>query len=202
LAAFGERHAYLPYLQLKTVELRSPEAVPQPRGKRNKLVVTSLGAGACIELYGICLFFIGNNQQPLDLLLNTIDKEREWRPNRNYVFAKVLKESFPKLDISHTDINIDLRKAESVASLARHYDDLIDTDILLIYNLMNEIPIIYAKQLWRSIRFLLAIFQRPVLILLVEPSSERADPRVHLVKATIGSNNRLNRHQQRWTFHI
>ena len=182
LAAFGERHAYLSYLQLRSVRSKKPDAVPQPRGRRNELVITSLGAGACIELFGICLFFIDNSKQPLNLMLNAVEKEREWGPNRNYVFARVLKETFPKLDIGLTDINVDLKKEDAVATLARYYDDLIDTDILLIYNVVNEIPTTYAKQLWKTVRFLLAIFQRPVLILLMEPSSARAEPRIRWLK--------------------
>lgn len=181
LAAFGERHAYLPYLQLKSVQALKPDALPMPRGRRSELVVTSLGAGACIELYGICLFFIEDNQQPLYLKLNWVEREREWVPNRQYVFSQVLKESFPKLDIDPTDINIDL-KGDVVSILARSYDRLIDTDILLIYNVMNEIPSNYARQVWKNIKFLLDIFQRPVLILLMEPSSERAEPRIHWLK--------------------
>lgn len=62
LAAFGERHAYLPYLQLRDVAAMRPEAIPIPRGRRNELTITSLGAGTCIELYGMCLFFLGGNQ--------------------------------------------------------------------------------------------------------------------------------------------
>lgn len=144
LAAFGERHAYLSYLQLKSIEAKSPNAVPQPHGRRNELTITSLGAGACIELFGICLFEIGDSKQPLYVNFNAVGREREWRPNRTYVITRVLKESFPKLDVDLTDINADL-KDDAVATLARYYDKLIETDILLIYNVMNEIPQKYAK---------------------------------------------------------
>ena len=44
LAAFGEKHAYLSYLQLKNIQNEKPEAIPKLRGKRNELVITSLGA--------------------------------------------------------------------------------------------------------------------------------------------------------------
>lgn len=181
LAAFGERHAYLPYLQLKSIHALKPDALPVPHGRKSELTITSLGAGACIELYGICLFYMGDRQQPLYLKLNWVEREHEWVSNRQYVFSKVLKESFPKLDIDPIDIPIDLRK-DVISTLARSYDRLIDTDILLVYNVMNEIPSNYARTVWKNIKFLLDIFQRPVLILLMEPSSERAEPRIHWLK--------------------
>ena len=181
LAAFGERHAYLSYLQLRSIEAKLPNAIPQPHGRRNILTITSLGAGACIELYGLCLFLIGDSNQTLQIKFNAVGREREWGPNRNYVITRVLKESFLKLDVDLTDINIDLRK-DSVATLARYYDALIDTDILLIYNVMNEIPQQFAKYIRKNIKFLLDIFQRPVLILLMEPASDRAEPRINWLK--------------------
>lgn len=190
LAAFGERHAYLPYLQLKDVATIRPEAIPTPHGRRNELAITSLGAGSCIELFGMCLYFLGDNQQALHLKLNWIDKEREWIQNRQYVFSKVLKESFPKLDIDPVDIIIDM-KEDAVSKLAQYYDRLVSTDILLIYNIMNEIPTTFVKPVWKNIKFLLDIFQRPILILLMEPSSERAEPRIHWLKRQLYQESEL-----------
>ncbi len=57
LAAFGQRHAYLTYTHLKRVEAINPELIPQPEDKKGELVITTLGAGAAIEMYGICLFY-------------------------------------------------------------------------------------------------------------------------------------------------
>ena len=158
LAAFGERHAYLSYFQLKKVFSHMPDAVPQPHGKRNELSITSLGAGACIELYGICQFYLGQYQQHLFIKLNSIEKERAWVPNRHIVFARVLKNAFPKLDIDPIDIDANLT-ADAITTLSTYYDRLVETDILLIYNVMNEIPTTYAKRVWRNIKFLLNIFQ-------------------------------------------
>lgn len=71
LASFGEKHAYLSYLHLKKVQSGNPEVIPKPRGKRKELVITSLGAGACIELFGICLFYLSD--EPRQPLLNKIE---------------------------------------------------------------------------------------------------------------------------------
>ena len=86
LAAFGERHAYLSFLHLNKVHTLSPESIPLPRGRRNELVITSLGAGACVELFGICLYFLKGYTQPLYLRLNSIEKASEWTSNRHIVF--------------------------------------------------------------------------------------------------------------------
>jgi hypothetical protein len=185
LAAFGERHGYLSYLHLKNVQAKSPDAIPKPRGRKNELVITSLGAGACIELFGICLFYVGDSNQPLYIKLNAVEKEREWGANRLYVIHRVMKESFPKLDVDPEDINADLKKEDTIVKLAQFYDNLIETDILLIYNVMNEIPTTYAKRVWKNIKFLLDIFQKPTLILLMEPSAERAEPRIYWLKKLI-----------------
>lgn len=102
----------------------------------------------------------------------------------------MLKESFPKLDIDPLDITIDM-KEDAVLKLAQHYDRLVSTDILFIYNIMNEIPTDFKKLVWKNIKFLLDIFQRPVLILLMEPSSERAEPRIHWLKIQLAQETEL-----------
>jgi hypothetical protein len=181
LAAFGERHAYLSFLHLKNVQNLQLDAIPQPHGKRNELIITSLGAGACIELYGICQFYLGEYQQRLQLKLNSVEKAREWVPNRHIVFARVLKGAFPKISVDPVDIDVDLL-TDAIPKFAPYYDRLANTDILLIYNVMNEIPSTYAKKVWRNIKFLLDIFQKPTLILLMEPSADKAQPRIQWLK--------------------
>jgi hypothetical protein len=185
LAAFGERHAYLSYLHLKKAQSKNPEAIPKPRGKRNELVITSLGAGACVELFGLCLFYLsGSPRQSLLLKLNSVEKEREWNSSQHIVFTRVLKDTFPKVDVDKIDIHVDL-KENAIPAFANQYDRLVNTDILLIYNILNEIPSTYANKLWRNIKFLIDIFQRPVLILLMEPSALRAEPRIYIIKEQI-----------------
>jgi hypothetical protein len=191
LGAFGEKHAYLSYLQLKNVQSENPEAIPKPRGKRNELVITSLGAGACIELFGICLFYLSDApRQSLFLKLNSIEKERAWNSSQHIVFTRVLKDTFPKVDVDPLNIEADL-KMDTIPTFADHYDRLTSTDILLIYNVLNEIPSTYATKVWRNIKFLIDIFQRPVLILLMEPAAPRAEPRIYRIKEQIVQQSNL-----------
>ena len=75
------------------------------------------------------------------LKVNSIEKEREWVPNRHIVFATVLKRAFPKLDIDPTDIDADLI-VDAIPLFSSYYDRLIDTDILLIYNVIGMHPVL------------------------------------------------------------
>ena len=185
LAAFGEKHAYLSYLHLKKVQNKNPEAIPKPRGKRNELIITSLGAGACIELFGICLHYLSDSpSQTLHLKLNSIEKESEWNSSQHIVFTRVLKSYFPKVDVAPTPIEADL-KENIIHILANNYDNLIGTDILLIYNVINEISSRHTNKVWKNIRFILDILQRPTLILMMEPSAPRAEPRIYSIKEQI-----------------
>ncbi len=191
LAAFGEKHAYLSYLQLKRIKSKNPEAIPEPRGKRNELTITSLGAGACIELFGICLSYLSDNHnQPFHLKLISIEKESKWNSSQHLVFTRVLKSYFPKTDVDPINIEADLRK-DIIHILANNYDNLIDTDILLIYNVLNEISSFSTNMVWKNIRFLLDIFQRPVLILMMEPSAPRAERRIDSIKEQILQQSKL-----------
>jgi hypothetical protein len=202
LAAFGEKHAYLPYLQLKKVQSENPKAIPKPRGKRNELVITSLGAGACIELFGICLFYLSDlPRQSLFLKLNSIEREREWNSSQHIVFTRVLKDTFPKLDVDPINIETDL-KADAIPLFANQYDRLSNTDILLIYNVLNEISSRSATEVWRNIKFLIDIFQRPVLILLMEPSAPKAEPRIYEIKRQIAQQTGLINESKEEIFHF
>jgi hypothetical protein len=202
LAAFGEKHAYLSYLHLNKVQRENPEAIPKPRGKRNELVITSVGAGACIELFGICLFYLSNvPRQSLFLKLNSIEKEREWNSSQHIVFTRVLKDSFSKVDVDPTNIEADLR-VDAIPMFANQYNRLTNTDILLIYNVLNEIPSPYATKVWRNIKFLIDIFQRPVLILLMEPSASRAEPRIYEIKRQIAQQTDLIEESKEEIFHF
>lgn len=177
LAAFGERHAYLTYAHLQMIQRIKSEIVPQPEDTGGELVITTLGAGAAIEAYGICLFYNRAAQRLRKLRLNLVEKIDAWKPNRHTVFDKILKDTFPKLDVFPTDIDADLTK-DCIPAFASHYDKLIKTDILLIYNVMNEITTIHSNMVWRNIKFILSTCDQPLLILLMEPSARNAKPRV------------------------
>jgi hypothetical protein len=184
LAAFGQRHAYLTYAHLKMIDSINPEAIPQPEDKAGELVVTTLGAGAAIEAYGICYFYNEETQRIHKLRLNLVEKVDAWIPNRHTVFDKVLKGTFPKLDVFPTNIDGDLTK-DCLPKFADHYDKIVETDILLIYNVMNEINTNHSKMVWRNIDFILRTCRRPLLILLMEPSVLKARPRVDWLKAQL-----------------
>lgn len=200
LAAFGEKHAYLAYLHLKRVQSKNPEAIPKPRGKRNELVITSLGAGACIELFGICLFYLLDSpRQSLFLKLNSIEREREWNSSQHIVFTRVLKDTFSKVDVDPVNIEADLR-ADAIPLFANQYDRLSNTDVLVIYNVLNEISSTRATKVWRNLKFLIDIFQRPVLILLMEPSAPKAEPRIYKIKRQIAQQTDLISESKEETF--
>jgi hypothetical protein len=184
LAAYGQRHAYLSYAHLKRVETVNPEVIPQPEDRKGELVITSLGAGAAIETYGICFFYNKESQRLRRLRLNLVEKVDAWISNRHIVFSKLLKGTFPKLDVIPIDINVDLTK-DGIPKLANYYDAIAKSDILLIYNVMNEITTIHSSMVWKNINFILNICEQPLLILLAEPSAPNASPRVNWLKSQL-----------------
>ena len=184
LAAFGQRHAYLTYAHLKMIERVNPEVIPRPDDRKNELVITTLGAGSAIEMYGLCYFYNEETQLIQKLWLNLIEKEDAWVSHRNTVFEKVLKDTFPKLEVFPTDISADLT-TDCVPKFAEHYDNIAETDILLIYNVLNEIHVRYSKIVWKNIDFIIRICKRPLLILLMEPSVPKARARVDWLKSLL-----------------
>lgn len=181
LAAFGQRHAYLTYAHLKKIEEINPEVIPQPSDNKGEVIVTTLGAGTAIEVFGICLFYNQEAQRLRKIRINLIEKVDAWVPNRHTLFDKLLKGTFRKLDIIPNDINADLTK-DCIRVFSDNYDSLVKTDILLIYNVMNEITTKHNRQVWRNIRFLLNNNEKPLLILLAEPSAPNASPRISWLK--------------------
>ncbi len=184
LAAFGQRHAYLTYAHLKRVESKNPELIPQPQETKSELVITTLGAGAAIETFGICFFYNEESQKLRKLRLNLVEKVDAWIPNRHTVFDKLLKGTFRKLDVIPVDIDCDLTK-DCIPKLANYYDAIAKSDILLIYNVMNEITTIHSSMVWRNIKFILNSVEQPLLILLAEPSAPNASPRINWLKTQL-----------------
>lgn len=184
LAAFGQRHAYLAYTHLNKVESINPERIPRPSGARKELTLTMIGAGAAIETFGVCLYYNQLSQKLNRLRLNLIERVPDWKPNRHTVFDKVLKGSFPRLEVVPNDIDIDITK-DCVPKLADHYDNLSRTDILLIYNVLNEIHTKHARMVWKNVDFVVRICAKPILILLMEPSVPKARPRVNWLKGQL-----------------
>jgi hypothetical protein len=184
LAGFGQRHAYLTYAHLKKIEAVNPDVIPKPEGEKGELTITILGAGAAIESYGVCLFYNEDSQKLRRLRLNLIDKVDAWAPNRHIVFVRLLKERFSKLDIIPTDMTVDLTK-DSIQKLANNYDALTRSNILLIYNVMNEIHASHSDMVWKNVKFILDNCSKPLLILLAEPSAPNAAPRINWIKTQL-----------------
>jgi hypothetical protein len=97
------------------------------------------------------------------------------------LFDKLLKGKFRKLEITPVDISCDLTK-DCIPKLANNYGAISKSDILLIYNVMNEITTIHSSMVWKNIRFILNNVERPLLILLAEPSAPNASPRINWLK--------------------
>ncbi|MBI5056758.1 MAG: hypothetical protein HZB61_09105 [Nitrospirae bacterium] len=176
LAAFGQRHAYLPYWHLKKIREYNRDYIPKP--KSGNLTITSIGAGASIEIYGLCLFYNEERQDLRRLQLNLIEKIDEWGPTRNIVFGKLLNDKFPKINIKQNHINADITQNDCVKKFAEYHDALISTDIVLIYNVLNEIDTKYASSVYRNIQYILRQANDSILILLMEPNAKKAQPRV------------------------
>ncbi len=176
LAAFGQRHAYLSYWHFKKIKELDENLVPKP--KSGSLTVTVIGAGAALEVYGLCLFYNETKQELRRLKLNIIEKINEWGSTRHIVTGKLLKEKFPKINIQLTEIDADISHADCVKKFAEHHDELVATDIVLIYNVLNEIETRYSSKVYRNLKYIFRQSNNPLLILLMEPSAKKAQPRV------------------------
>jgi hypothetical protein len=157
-------------------------------GNDSELHITSLGAGACIEIWGILLFYASElRHSNIKIKLLSIDKSEQWVPDRQVVFDRVFKKAFPNTHVTSENVNINLTDKLFIPKLSEKYDTLIKTDILLVYNVLNEIPSPKTLSLLRNIRFLLDNFQKRVLVLLMEPSAQRVEPRVFKLKSLLSS---------------
>jgi len=181
LAAFGERHAYLAYAHLKKVQAVDQNAVPIPN-KRGELTVTLVGAGPAIETYGLCLFYNEYTTELKRLTLNLIEKVREWQPTRDLVVSGLIKEVLPKVDIFSIPIEADIKEDNCVQTFATHHDSLVNTQLLFIYNVLNEIESEYAPVVLRNLSYIIKQCEQPLLVLLAEPTANKAWPRIKWIR--------------------
>lgn len=178
IASFGERHAYLTYLHLKKIENADPNVIPEPQN--GELTVTIIGAGAALEIFGLCYYYNEKRSRIRKLKLNFIERISDWQSDRDTMIERIIKKAFHKLQIFKEDININLIQ-DSILPLSQQYDNLADSDIILIYNVLNEItsnPPSYQKMVWKNLEYILKICDKRVLILLMEPSAKYTRPRV------------------------
>ncbi len=189
LAAFGQCHAYLSHTHLKRLEMVAPTEIPNPNSR--ELVVTVLGAGAALEVYGLLLFYCERSYRIRKLHLNVLEKVKEWQPTRNLVLTRWIKGRFPKLNISTTDVDVDLTREDCIPKSAYHYEQLAKTDILLIYNVLNEIETRNKSKVWRNINFILKNCDKRLLILLMEPYAPKAQARVNWLIEVLAQYSRI-----------
>lgn len=181
LAAFGERHAYLSYAHLKKLQTVDPNAIPLPN-KHGELTVTLVGAGPAIEAYGLCLFYNEATHALKRLTLNLIEKVREWQPTRDLVVTGLIKEVLPKVDIFSIPIEVDVKETNCIQTFAAQHDSIVSTDILIIYNVLNEIEAMYAPLVLRNLSYIIRQCEQPLLVLLAEPTARKAWPRIRWIR--------------------
>ena len=181
LAAFGERHAYLAYAHLKRVQAIDPLAIPMPN-THGELTVTLVGAGPAIETFGLCLFYNESTHELKRLTLNLIEKVKEWQPTRDMVISGLIKEVLPKVDIYQVHVEADIKEANCIQTFAAHHDSLVSTQLLLIYNVLNEIESMYAPMVLRNLSYIIRQCEQPLLLLLAEPTALKAWPRIKWIR--------------------
>jgi hypothetical protein len=181
LAAFGERHAYLSYAHLKRVQAVNQNAIPLPN-RHGELTVTLIGAGPAIETYGLCLFYNESTHELKRLTLYLIEKVREWQPTRELVVSGLIKEVLPKVDIYSIPIEADIKETNCVQTFAAHHDSLVSTNLLVIYNVLNEIEAEYAPIVLRNLSYIIRQCEQPLLVLLAEPTAPKAWLRIKWIR--------------------
>lgn len=181
LAAFGERHAYLSYAHLKKTQAADLNAIPLPN-KQGELTVTLVGAGPAIETYGLCLFYNEYTHALKRLTLNLIEKVREWQPTRELVLSGLIKDVMPKVDIFSIPVEADIKEGNCVQTFAAHHDSLVNTQVLLIYNVLNEIESEHAPTVLRNLSYIIRQCEEPLLVLLAEPTANKAWPRIKWIR--------------------
>jgi len=184
LAAFGERHAYLAYSHLKRVQAKNPDAIPMP-SVNGELTVTLVGAGPAIETYGLCLFYNENAHELKRLTLNLIEKVKEWQPTRDTVISGLIREVLPKVDIFQIPIEADIKEPNCIQTFATHHDSLVSTQILLIYNVLNEIEAEYSATVLRNLSYIIRQCEHPIIVLLAEPTAKKAWPRIKWLRSLL-----------------
>lgn len=204
IASFGERHAYLAYLHLKKVENEDPNVIPEPQN--GELTVTIIGAGAALEIFGLCYYYNEERSRIRKLKLNFIERISDWQSDRDTMLERIIKKAFFKLQIFKEDININLVQ-DNILFLSQKYDSLADSDIILIYNVLNEItsnPPSYQKMVWKNLEYILKICDKRVLILLMEPSAQYTRPRVQPIIERLSTVTKpiLSSNEEEFTFDI
>jgi hypothetical protein len=187
LASFGQRHAYLPYYQLKEVAQLYSKRIPQP--EHGELTVTLLGGAAAVELFGLLYFFNESTQVVRKLNVVNIEKVSEWDEVRR-LYMSLLKDFFRKVTIKEYIISADLRQP-CAEKFAKHHEVLIGTEILMCYNVLNENEVHEQECIVSNLRYILNMHTKPLLILLMEPSPPKSIKRVRPFKDYLASTSEI-----------
>jgi hypothetical protein len=179
LASFGERHAYLPYYQLRQISQKFSAKIPQPQD--GELTLTLLGGAAAVEVFGILHYFNEKTQVIRRLNLVTIEKVDEWDEVRRLYINTLVKDFFRKVSIKEFKISADLRKPCEL-KFAQQHAVLIKTDILMCYNVLNENEVSEQKAIVENLRYILNLNKKPLLVMLMEPSPDKSIARVRPFK--------------------
>jgi hypothetical protein len=179
IASFGQRHAFLPYYQLKEIEQQSLGVIPKPINK--EITVTLLGAGAALELFGILFYYNEQTSQIRKINLINIEKIKEWDEVRSIFIKGFLKNFFRKVTIEEIKINADLRNP-CQKDFADLHEYITNTDILMSYNMLNENEVHDQYKIIENLRYIYFLNKKPLLTLLMEPSPNKSITRIRPFK--------------------
>lgn len=143
-----------------------------------------------MEVYGLCLFYNETSTRLKRLRLNLVDKVEEWKPTRQTVFGRLLNTKFPKVKVFSHDIDLDLAE-DSILALAQNHDQLVKTEILVIYNVLNEIKVENAEKVWRNLQYILRQCEKTLLVLVAESNAPKAMPRVNWLVDSLTKSARM-----------
>jgi hypothetical protein len=176
IASFGQRHAFLTYRHMQMVENKNKDIIPKPIN--GILNVTLIGAGAALELFGLCYYYNEQSHKIRQINLNIIERIEDWHSDRTAFIERLLKRYFSKLKvITRSDIRLNLIE-DGISYLSHDYDVLADSDIILVYNVLNEITTYHTQAVWKNIEYILKICDKPALLLLMEPAANYTRSRV------------------------
>ena len=184
LASFGERHAYLPHYQLRQISQKFSAKIPQPQD--GELTLTLLGGAAAVEAFGVLYYFNEKTQVIRRLNLITIEKVNEWDEVRRLYVNTLLKDFFRKVSIKDFKISADLTQP-CQRIFAEHHDVLINTDILMCYNVLNENEVSQQRAIIANLRYILNLNMKPLLVMLMEPSPDKSIARVRPFKTYLAT---------------
>lgn len=86
------------------------------------------------------------------------------------------------MDIYQEHIEADIKEANCLNTFSAHNDTLVNTQLLFIYNVLNEIESEYAPIVLRNLSYIIRQCEQPLLVLLAEPTAKKAWPRIRWIR--------------------